>query len=140
MKLNYVTVGTNDMEASKTFYDALSEVAGLQTVSPADRMTYWIEGDFAFVTALPSDVQSACNGNGTMIGFYVGSADEVERMHGLSPSPSAATARARRVSSVRRSRPTCGTSTATSCASPTGTRAARKVVGDNRFELLTSSM
>ena len=83
MKMNYFVVGTNDMAASKTFYNALFEETGLQSLSPSDRMTYWMGEDFAFATAIPFDTRPATNGNGTMIGFCVGTKDEVEKMHAL---------------------------------------------------------
>ena len=83
MKMNYFVVGTNDMGASKTFYDALFAQSDLQCVSPSDRMTYWIGEDFAFATALPFDTKPATIGNGAMVGFCVGTNDEVKRMHEL---------------------------------------------------------
>ncbi|PSL17171.1 VOC family protein [Shimia abyssi] len=83
MKLNYCVVGTNDMTASKAFYDALFAQSGLHCTAPNDRMTYWLGEDFAFATALPFDKQPATNGNGTMVGFCVGPKDNVERMHAL---------------------------------------------------------
>lgn len=81
MKMNYFVVGTNDMEAATQFYDALFEESGLEKIVPADRMTYWVGGDFAFAVAIPFDEQPATNGNGTMVGFGVGSAGEVARLH-----------------------------------------------------------
>lgn len=83
MKMNYYVVGTNDMDASKVFYDGLFEQAGLQGMSPTERMTYWLGEDFAFATAIPFDTKPATIGNGTMVGFSVGSEDEVKRLHAL---------------------------------------------------------
>lgn len=83
MKMNYFVVGTNDMEASKAFYNALFAQSGLQSLSPSDRMTYWLGEDFAFATAIPFDKELATNGNGTMVGFSVGAKEEVKRMHAL---------------------------------------------------------
>jgi len=83
MKMNYFVVGTNDMDASKKFYDALFEKSGLQRMSPSDRMTYWIGDDFAFATALPFDTNPATVGNGSMVGFCVGDSDDVKRMYEL---------------------------------------------------------
>ncbi len=83
MKMNYFVVGTNDMNASKAFYDALFEGENLRSVSPIDRMTYWMGEDFAFATALPFDEKPATNGNGTMVGFCVGAKGDVERFHTL---------------------------------------------------------
>ena len=83
MKMNYFVVGTNDMDASKTFYNALFEGAGLQVMFPSDRMTYWIGEEFAFATAIPFDKEPATNGNGTMVGFCVGDREDVKRMYEL---------------------------------------------------------
>ncbi len=83
MKMNYFVVGTNDMEAARSFYDALFAQAGLQSISPSERMTYWMGDDFAFAAAIPFDQAPATRGNGTMVGFKVGPPEEVERMHGL---------------------------------------------------------
>lgn len=83
MKMNYFVVGTNDMEASKAFYYALFAQFDLQSLSPTDRMTYWLGDDFAFAVAIPFDGKPATNGNGAMVGFSVGSDDEVKRMHAL---------------------------------------------------------
>ena len=81
MKMNYFVVGTNDMSASMGFYGPLLDGAGLNQFSPADRMTYWLGEDFAFAVARPFDQQPASVGNGTMVGFNVGSAEEVRRVH-----------------------------------------------------------
>lgn len=83
MKMNYFVVGTNDMEASKGFYNALFAQAGLQSLSPSDRMHYWVGEDFAFASAKPFDGKAASTGNGTMVGFCVGDQSEVDRMHAL---------------------------------------------------------
>lgn len=83
MKMNYFVVGTNDMDASTKFYDTLFERAGLNRMSPSDRMTYWLGEDFAFAAAVPFDEKPATIGNGTMVGFSVGSAEEVRRLHEL---------------------------------------------------------
>ena len=83
MKMNYVVVGTNDMNAATKFYSALFEQSDIRRVSPTERMTYWLGDDFAFATAIPFDEQPATHGNGTMVGFRVGSAKEVKRLHEL---------------------------------------------------------
>ncbi|MEM8709949.1 MAG: VOC family protein, partial [Planctomycetota bacterium] len=71
MRMNYFVVGTNNMDSSIIFYDALFEHADIRRVSPTDRMTYWLGCDFAFATAIPFDQKAATNGNGTMVGFTV---------------------------------------------------------------------
>ena len=83
MKMNYFVVGTNDMVAAKSFYDALFAQLGLQSMSPSERMTYWLGDGFAFAAAKPFDTKPATNGNGTMVGFCVGGEEDVKRMHAL---------------------------------------------------------
>ena len=83
MKMNYFVVGTNDMEASKTFYNSLFEGAGFQSLSPSDRMTFWVGECFTFSTAIPFDTKPAANGNGTMVGFCVATKESVDKMHSL---------------------------------------------------------
>lgn len=81
MKMNYFVVGTNNMQAAINFYDLLFEQSKMEKVAPTDRMTYWLGEDFAFAVALPFDQKPATNGNGTMVGFSVGSKDEVVRIY-----------------------------------------------------------
>lgn len=81
MKVNYVVLGTNNMDASIEYYDALFEETSLNRVASTDRMTYWQCEELAFALAIPFDEQPATNGNGTMIGFSAGSTDEVKRLH-----------------------------------------------------------
>ena len=79
--MDYCVLGTNDMEASIKFYDSLFEQTELNQVLSTDRMTFWQCEDFAFAIAKPFDGEPASNGNGTMIGFNVGSSEEVKRLH-----------------------------------------------------------
>ncbi len=79
--MNYFVVGTNQMEAATQFYDELFAQAGLVKMTPAARMTYWLGEDFAFALAIPFDGEAATAGNGTMVGFSVGSAEEVTRLY-----------------------------------------------------------
>ena len=83
MQMNYFVVGTNDKTASKRFYDALFAQEGLDSVTPNDRMTYWLGKDFAFATAEPFDGNPATCGNGTMVGFSFGTNEAVRALHAL---------------------------------------------------------
>jgi predicted lactoylglutathione lyase len=83
MKMNYFVVGTNDLDAATKFYDSLFEQANVNRVPSTERMTYWLGEDFAFAIAIPFDEKPAANGNGTMVGFGVGSIEEVKRFHKL---------------------------------------------------------
>ncbi|MEX0299892.1 MAG: VOC family protein [Kordiimonas sp.] len=83
MKMNYFVLGTNDKEASIKFYDSLFEKTEFNQVLSIDRMTFWQgeDKDSAFAVATPFNEEPATNGNGTMVGFDVGSVDEVKRLH-----------------------------------------------------------
>lgn len=41
MKASYIVVGTNNMAAAVTFYDALFADTGMQQTATTERMTYW---------------------------------------------------------------------------------------------------
>ena len=84
MKMNYFVVGTNNIEASTKFYDMLFEQTELNQTFSTERMTFWQGGDedSAFAAAIPFNEEPATNGNGTMVGFSVGSTEEVKRLHG----------------------------------------------------------
>ena len=81
MKMSYTVLGTNNMEAAVKFYDSLFEPTELNQVAATDRMTFWQCENFAFAIAIPFNEEPASNGNGTMIGFNVGSTEEVKRLH-----------------------------------------------------------
>ena len=81
MKLDYCVLGTNNIEKAIEFYDSLFEQTELNKVLSTERMTFWQCEDFAFAIAKPFNGEPASNGNGTMIGLNVGSAEEVKRLH-----------------------------------------------------------
>ena len=81
MKMSYTVLGTNNMEAAVTFYQSLFENTEPNQVLETPRMTFWQFESFAFAVAIPFDEEPATHGNGTMIGFDVGSSDEVIRLH-----------------------------------------------------------
>lgn len=83
MKMNYIVLGTNDLDASICFYDSLFEETELKRVLVNDRMAFWQgnDEDSAFAVAIPFDQKPANNGNGTMFGFGVASVEEVIRLH-----------------------------------------------------------
>jgi len=79
--MDYCVLGTNNMEAAIKFYDSLFEQTELNQVLATERMTFWQCEDFAFAIAKPFNGEPASNGNGTMIGFNVGSNEEVKRLY-----------------------------------------------------------
>lgn len=81
MKMNYFVVGTNDKDAATQFYDALFETTEFNQVMATDRMTYWMADGDAFAVAVPFDENPATNGNGTMVGFNVGTNENVDGLY-----------------------------------------------------------
>ena len=81
MKINYFTFGTNDMKAAVGFYDALFEESEFTKVHAEGRMTVWASAEAMFGLAEPFDGEPATNGNGTMLGLNLGSAEAVSSLY-----------------------------------------------------------
>ncbi len=78
---SHVMVGAHDLEASKTFYDA---VLGTVGVGPgfANKSRYFYRspgGSFGIST--PINGEPACHGNGSTIGFATQSTEQVDAWH-----------------------------------------------------------
>ncbi|PZQ58468.1 MAG: glyoxalase [Phenylobacterium zucineum] len=82
--IGYVTIGTNDLDKAKTFYDAvLAPLGGKRTFANGERMQFYGGGSTPGMIALskPYDEQPATAGNGTMFGFPATSTDQVDAAH-----------------------------------------------------------
>lgn len=79
---SHMMVGTNDIEKSKTFYDALFTSVGGKTAitDPKGRLIYMHNGNVFLVTP-PIDGQPATPGNGMTIGFAAATTDEADAWH-----------------------------------------------------------
>lgn len=79
----YVTVGTNNLIRSATFYEALFEELGFtrQREYPGRAVYFGTEDDVQLVVITPADGQPATAGNGTMIALNVDSQEQVQRLH-----------------------------------------------------------
>ena len=73
---SHVMVGSNDIDRSKAFYDALfSSVGGKAGIKdPKGRLIYMHNGGLFLVTP-PIDGEAACHANGGTIGFAASSTD-----------------------------------------------------------------
>ena len=84
--INHVLVGSNDLERSKSFYDAVLGTLGvrepLRNVAPSGhtRLFYIHEGGMFGVTE-PIDGDCATVANGATIGFECASAEQVKEFH-----------------------------------------------------------
>jgi len=68
---SHITVGTNDMDAARRFYDALFAAMGARpgVFDEKGRLLYFKDGRMFGVTA-PIDGQPACHANGGTIGIF----------------------------------------------------------------------
>ena len=76
---SHVMVGSNDIDASKKFYDAIFTATGGREgkLDPKGRLVYLNNGGIFLVTP-PIDGQPATCGNGSTIGFAVDSPEQAQ--------------------------------------------------------------
>ena len=79
---SHIMIGANDIEASKTFYDAALGALGVRPgrVDPKGRAMY-MHGGGIFMLTKPLDGNPACCANGGTIGFAAGSIEEADAFH-----------------------------------------------------------
>jgi catechol 2,3-dioxygenase-like lactoylglutathione lyase family enzyme len=79
---SHVTLGSNDIARSKTFYDALFDAMGGKagTVDAKGRLVYAHNGGVLLVTR-PIDGKPATHANGGTIGFAMASPEQAEAWH-----------------------------------------------------------
>ena len=80
--IGYVTIGTNDIEKSKAFYDALSaEMGGKRTFSNERMQGYGSKSGAMLAVCMPHDGKPATVGNGTMFSFAAPSTEMVDKVY-----------------------------------------------------------
>ena len=75
---SHVMVGSNDLDRSRKFYDALFGKPA--RTDDKGRLSYGRRGA-VFMVSNPIDGQPATNGNGSTIGFLMDSPEEVDAWH-----------------------------------------------------------
>ena len=79
---SHVMVGTNDMEASKAFYDATLAVLGQKPGVIDDKgRCFYFNRSGTFAITQPIDGEPATHANGGTIGFTADSTDLVDAWH-----------------------------------------------------------
>lgn len=84
---NHVMVGSNDLERSKRFYDAVLGTLGyarepLRNVAPSGHTRlFYIHNGATFSVSEPIDGQPATQANGGTIGFKCDSPEQVKAFH-----------------------------------------------------------
>ena len=82
--IGYATIGTNDLERAKVFYDAvLAPLGGRRTFANGERMQFYGSKDTPGMIAVskPYDEQPASVGNGSMFGLPAASTEQVDAVH-----------------------------------------------------------
>jgi len=79
--IHHVSVGTNDLERSRRFYDAVLPIVGIHPLAAADDGVGYSCGTFHFSMQRPVDGKAATVGNGSHIAFGVENRDMVDRFH-----------------------------------------------------------
>ena len=79
---SHVMVGANDVQASKKFYDATLGALGYKPgiIDEKGRVFYYTKSG-VFAISKPIDGESACNGNGSTIGFLAKTTELADSWH-----------------------------------------------------------
>lgn len=79
---SHIMLGANDIEASKTFYDATLGALGAKPgrVDPYGRVIYRHDGATLLLTK-PINGKAACHANGGTVGFAAASPEEADAWH-----------------------------------------------------------
>ena len=79
---SHVMIGSNDLERSKKFYDAVFTAIGGREgrVDPKGRIMYLKDGGI-FIITKPIDGEPATHGNGCTLGFSVTGPDQAHAWH-----------------------------------------------------------
>ena len=83
--IGYVTVGTNDLERARAFYDVLLGEIGARRVMQFDQNGFTMYGTGARAPGLavtkPYNGEAAQPGNGTMAAIVLDAREKVDRLH-----------------------------------------------------------
>tara|TARA_Y100000741_G_scaffold138312_1_gene104259 strand:- start:5736 stop:6122 length:387 start_codon:yes stop_codon:yes gene_type:complete len=83
--ISFVMVGTNDLEKSTKFYDAIFVHLGLKKISTTERYVGYGDssepGEVNFYITKPYNKKTATVGNGTMVALLAETKDAVNKFH-----------------------------------------------------------
>lgn len=77
----HIVVGTNDLEAARSFYDRVLATLNLQRIVDFEAASMWGTTAPAFMVTLPRDGKAATFANGGTISFAAPSSDAVDAFH-----------------------------------------------------------
>lgn len=80
--IGYATIGTNDLEKAKGFYDKVMEALGGRRTMAFERMQFYGgRGQSMLAICKPYDGAAATAGNGSMFGVQAATKDAVDKAH-----------------------------------------------------------
>jgi len=81
--IGYATIGTNNLDRAKTFYDKVLEPLGGKRAFANDHMQFYMGGAGPGMLAIctPHDEKPATAGNGSMFGLPAASREQVDATH-----------------------------------------------------------
>ena len=90
--LGYITLGANDFDKAKAFYEAALAPLGVRKTFANERMQgYGVKGQTgSLVVCAPYDGSKATHGNGTMVALTAPSQDAVNKVHAAALAAGAA--------------------------------------------------
>lgn len=78
---SHIMVGSDDIEASRVFYDATLGVLGARPASENDGRLVYMHGGGLFLVTKPINGEPACHANGGTIGFAAASPEQADAWH-----------------------------------------------------------
>lgn len=78
---SHIMVGSNDIERSRTFYDALFSAIGGKPGRQDEKGVNYLHNGALFMVRPPLNGNEATHGNGSTIGFTIDSPEKVEAWH-----------------------------------------------------------
>lgn len=78
---SHVVVGTNDLEKSRPFYDAVLAPFGLRRLMDMEGRSIWGAGKPEFIVTKPINGEPAASANGGTIGFAAATQEVVDQFH-----------------------------------------------------------
>ena len=79
--IHHISVGTNDIERAKAFYDQLMPLMGFRLFKASDKAAHYGASDIVFSVQIPLDGLSATPGNGVHVAFQAPDRETVRRFY-----------------------------------------------------------
>ncbi|TFV36920.1 VOC family protein [Bradyrhizobium niftali] len=79
--IHHVSLGSNDVNSARAFYDPLMSLLGLRLLKRSDRSLHYGASDIIFSIETPIDGLPATAGNGAHVAFQAPDRETVRRFH-----------------------------------------------------------